>query len=182
MARLPYLTADELAPKDRELVARDLNLYYELAHSPNAARAFARPALYARYDSELDPRLRELAILQVGYVTRIEYEYAHHIEIAQSVGVTDENIRAIALETEGVTSNLSTLERAVLSAAREIVEKPKISDETFTTVANHLSRECIIDLVLTISFYCAVVRVLGVLQIDLEESYKHYLVEFPLPS
>ena len=182
MARLPYLTADDLAPKDRELLARNLNLYYELAHSPNAARAFAKPALYARYDSKLDPRLRELAILQVGYVTQVEYEYAHHIEIAQSVGVTDEDIRAIALETAGITSRLNTLERAVLSAAREIVEHPKISDKTFTTLANHLDGECTIDLVLTISFYCAVVRVLGVLKIDLEESYKHYLVDFPLPN
>lgn len=182
MARLPYLTAADLAPQDRDLLARDLNLYHELVHSPNAARAFAAPALYVRHDSRLDPRLRELAILQVGYVTRSEYEYAHHIEIARGVGVSDEDIRAVALESAGATSTLGTLERAVLSAAREIVDQPKISDETFATLSKHLDEECTVDLVLAISFYCAVVRVLGVLQIDLEQSYEHYLLEFPLPD
>ncbi len=181
MARLPYLSADDLAPDDRDLLARNLNLYHELVHSPDAARAFAAPALYVRHDSPLDPRLRELAILQIGYVTKTEYEYAHHIEIAQGVGVTDEDIRAVALETAGATNSLGTIERAVLSAAREIVDQPKISDETFAILSNHLDEQCIIDLVLAISFYCAVVRVLGVLQIDLEENYKHYLREFPLP-
>ena len=182
MARLPYLTAADLAPEDRDLLARGLNLYHELVHSPKAARAFATPALYVRHDSPLDPRLRELAIVQVGYVTRAEYEYAHHIEIARGVGVTDDDIRAVALETAGATSALGTIERAVLSAAREIVDRPKISDETFAILSEHLDEQCIVDLVLAISFYCAVVRVLGVLEIDLEDSYKHYLVEFPLPD
>jgi alkylhydroperoxidase family enzyme len=182
MPRLPYLTTDDLAAEDRELLARDLNLYYELAHSPSGARAFAAPALYVRHDSPLDARLRELAILQVGYATRAEYEYAHHIEIARDVGVSDAEIRAVALETAGADSGLGAIERAVLSAAREIVDQPKVSDKTFATLQEHLDAQCIVDLVLVISFYCAVVRVLGVLQIDLEASYAHYLTEFPLPD
>ena len=44
-------------------------------------------------------RLRELAILQVGYVSRIAYEYAHHIEIGRGVGVSDEDLRALAIES-----------------------------------------------------------------------------------
>jgi hypothetical protein len=36
--------------------------------------------------------------------------------------------------------------------------------------------------VLTIAFYNAVVRVLGSLQIEVEEEYKRHLVEFPLPG
>ena len=182
MARLPYLTAHDLAPEDGELLSRNLNLYYELAHSPDGARAFAAPALYIRHDSKLDPRLRELAILQVGYASRVEYEYAHHIEIAKGVGVTDEDIRAIELESAGKPSELGRIERTVLAAAREIVDHPEISDDTCTALRVELDEERIVDLMIAISFYCGVVRLLGVLQIDLEESYKHYLQEFPLPT
>lgn len=182
MARLPYLAASDLAPEDRELLSRNLNLYYELAHSPDGARAFAAPALYVRHDSKLDPRLRELAILQVGYSTRSIYEYVHHIEIAKGVGVTDDDIRAIALESAEKPSELGCIERTVLAAAREIVDHPEISDDTFAALRVELDEERIVDLVIAISFYCAVVRVLGVLQIDLEENYKHYLQEFPLPA
>jgi hypothetical protein len=38
------------------------------------------------------------------------------------------------------------------------------------------------DLVITIAFYSAVVRILATLEIDVEDSYRKYLDEFPLPS
>ena len=182
MARLPYLSADDLEPVDRDLLARDLNLYYELAHSPDGARAFAAPALYVRHHSPLDPRLRELAILQVGFLTRIAYEYAHHIEIALGVGVTESDIHAVALESQGKSSALGDFDRAVLRAARELVAGPALSDATFEMLRSGLNETELVDLILVISVYCGVVRVLGALQIDLEPAYLHYLEKFPLPD
>ena len=43
-------------------------------------------------------------------------------------------------------------------------------------------REQVIDLSLTIAFYCGVVRLLATLQIDVEPEYQPYLDEFPLPN
>jgi hypothetical protein len=40
----------------------------------------------------------------------------------------------------------------------------------------------IIDLLLTISFYATMVRMLAALQIDVEDDYLPYLREFPLPA
>jgi hypothetical protein len=68
MARLPYLDRDDLAPEHRDLLARDINLNRALVHSPDAARAFGGLAHFIRHGSRLDARLRELAILQVGYL------------------------------------------------------------------------------------------------------------------
>jgi alkylhydroperoxidase family enzyme len=70
MARLPYLDRSDLLPEHQDLLARNLNLYRELAHSPRAARSLNTLARYIRDGSRLDPRLRELAILQVAYLTR----------------------------------------------------------------------------------------------------------------
>jgi hypothetical protein len=45
-----------------------------------------------------------------------------------------------------------------------------------------LDHERIVDLLLIISIYCGVVRLLAALQIDVEDDYLHYLQEFPLPG
>ena len=39
MARLPYLDRADLLPEHQDLLARNLNLYRVLAHSPRAARS-----------------------------------------------------------------------------------------------------------------------------------------------
>jgi len=116
MARVPYLEPSDLAPENRDLLARNINLYRALVHSPEGTRSFVTLAKYIRFHSRLDPRLREIAILQVGYLTRSPYEYSHHIKIGRDFGVTDDDIRAIEAETKGETTNLSPLAKAVLRA------------------------------------------------------------------
>ena len=66
MARLPYLEADQVAPEYRDMLKRNTNLHKLLVNSPDMARAFNGVGGYIRFNSKLDPRLRELAILQVG--------------------------------------------------------------------------------------------------------------------
>ena len=151
-------------------------------NSPHAARTWSGIGHYIRHDSKLDPRLRELAILQVGYVTRSPYEYSHHVKIGRDFGVSDGDIRAMIAETEGRASELEPLAKTVLKAAREMTTDLAISDATFARLRKELDTERLTDLVLTIAFYCAVVRVLATLQIDVEDNYLPYLREFPLPS
>ena len=182
MARLPYLDKDDLAPGDRDVLARDINLDRILAHSPAAARAFTPLGRFIRHDSRLDARLREMAILQVGYATGSPYEYSHHIEIGRGFGVSDDDIRAIAAETAGRDSALEPLAKAVLRAAREMTDDLAISDETFAALRHGLDAECLIDLVMTIAFYNAVVRFLATMEIDVEDGYLRYLDDFPLPE
>jgi len=183
MARLPYLDAQDLAEDDRTLLARPANLFRAYVHSPEAFRNFSRLGGYIRSQSTLDPRLRELAILQVGYLTRSEYEYTHHIQLSRDqFGVSDHDIRAIATETAGEDSGLPALDRAVLRLAREMTEDLQGSEEAFATVLEALGAEHTVDLVTTIGFYCMVVRVLFTLDIDLEDDYRPLLEEFPLPA
>lgn len=182
MTRVPYLEQSDLAEEHQDLLARRINLYRALVHSPKGARAFGQLGRFIRFDSRLDPRLREMAILQVGYLTKSEYEYSHHIAIGRDFGVSDDDIRAIATETAGRESALEPLARAVLRAAREMTEELAVSDATFAELEKGLDTESLMDLVITIAFYNGVVRLLATMQIDVEEDYLHYLEEFPLPS
>ncbi|MGE0715773.1 MAG: carboxymuconolactone decarboxylase family protein [Alphaproteobacteria bacterium] len=181
MARVPYLDREDLAPENQDLLARNINLYRGLANSPNALRRFSALGRFIRFESRLDPRLRELAILQVGYLARSEYEYSHHIKIGRDFGVRDEDVRAMIDETEGRPSGLEPLAKLVLRGAREMTDGLAMSDETYAALAAELSHELMTDLVMTIAFYNGVVRLLATLQIDVEDSYQEYLTEFPLP-
>ena len=181
MARISYLDIDDLEEDNKDLLKRSINLHRALVHSPGGARNFGHLGQYIRFGSKLDPRLRELASLQVGYLARSEYEYSHHIKIGRDFGVTDDDIHAMITETKGRNSGLPQLDRAVLRAAREMTEEGKISKATFAKLKAHLNEELLVDLSIVIAFYNAVVRLLGSLEIDVEGSYTSYLEEFPLP-
>jgi alkylhydroperoxidase family enzyme len=181
MARVPYLDKTDLAPENQELLKRNITLHRALANSPNGLRAFGALGNFIRHKSRLDPRLRELAILQVGYLARAPYEWSHHIKIGRDFGVTDDDIRALIAETEGHPSNLKALAKLVLKAAREMTNDLAISEATFAALRKDLDNERVVDLVITTSFYNAVVRLLASLQIDVEPEYQPYLAEFPLP-
>ena len=181
MARLPYLDKSDLLPEHQDLLARNLNLYRLLAHSPRAARSLNTLARFIRDGSRLDPRLRELAILQVSYLTRSAWGFSHHVRIGREVGLSDDEIRAVADETAGRPTGLEPLAKAVLRAAREMTTDLVISDETFAVLQRQLDNERLTDLVVTISFYNGLVRLLETMQVDVEADYLSYLDEFPLP-
>ncbi len=181
MARIPYLDKKDLRREDQDLLARDINLVRALVHSPAGARAFGALAAFIRFKSRLDPRLRELAILQVGYAARSPYEYSHHVKIGREFGVSDDDLRAMAEETAGRSSHLEPLAKAVLRAAREMTLGFAISDSTFAELRAEMDNERLIDLVMTIAVYTGVVRLLASLEIDVEPEYQRYLDEFPLP-
>lgn len=182
MARLPYLDVSDLAPEHKHLLKRNINLLRLMSHSPKGATAFHTMGQYIRHESPLNPRLREMAILQIGYMTRSVYEYTHHIKISRDFGVSDEDIRAIAIETKGLTSQLDSLTQTVLRAAREMTQNFAASEATFNELKTHLDNESLTDLVLIISFYNAVVRFLATMQIDNEPEYQALLAEFPFAA
>jgi NAD(P)-dependent dehydrogenase (short-subunit alcohol dehydrogenase family)/alkylhydroperoxidase family enzyme len=169
-------------PEYRDMLKRNTNLHKLLVNSPDMARAFNGVGGYIRFKSKLDPRLRELAILQVGWMEKSEYEFTHHVKIGKEFGVTDEDIQGLMAETEGKPSKLEPLAKAILKGAREMVRELAMSDATFAEIKQELSNEHMTDLVLTIAFYCAVVRVLATMKMDNEPYYKEVLQQYPIPG
>jgi len=182
MARLPYLEPEQVAPEYRDMLKRNTNLHKLLVNSPDMARAFNGVGSFIRFKSKLDPRLRELAILQVGWLEKSEYEFTHHVRIGKEFGVTDQDIQALIAETEDRPSQLEPLVKAVLRGAREMVRELAMSEATFAEIKRELSDAEMVDLVLTIAFYCAVVRVLATMKIDNEPYYKDVLQQYPIPG
>jgi alkylhydroperoxidase family enzyme len=181
MARLPYLTVDDLAEADKPLLKRGIALHRCLVNSPGAARAMGAAGQYIRYGAKLNPRLRELAILQVGWLAKSPYEWSHHVKIGYDFGVTDADIQAMIADTAGQPTSLDALTLLVLKGAREIYAGG-MSADTFAQLHKHLNNEEMVDLTITAAFYCAVVRTLATLAIDVEPEYMPYLEKYPFPA
>jgi alkylhydroperoxidase family enzyme len=102
------------------------------------------------------------------------------VKIGKDFGVSDADIRSLIAESEGHDSGLEPLAKLVLLAAREAAAGPGVSEATYKALSAHFDHELMVDLVLTISFYCAVVRALSSLAIEVEPEYQPYLDQYPL--
>ena len=181
-ARVPYLNQEDLPEEHRDLLKRPIWLHRALVNSPGTARAFGVLGGHIRYGMKLDMRLRELAILQVGWVARSPFEWSHHVKLGMDFGVSKEDIEGLIAESEGRNSGLGALEKKVLRAAREMAENIEMPEPLFQELQTELSDEQMVDLVVTIATYCAVVRILASLAIEVEPEYQPYLDMFPLPA
>jgi alkylhydroperoxidase family enzyme len=202
MARVPYLSASNLAEQDRPLlylsnaqrlvpllsqsepaeVENPPNIYRALANSPDGLRHWSVLGRWLQRGCELAPRLRELAILQVGYLTKTPYQWSHHIQIGRNAGLSDEDIRSVIAATAGQDHGLGGVETLVLLATREITSDRRMSEETWSKLLVHLGMPRLVDLTLLISHANAVIRVLGTLGIDVEPEFQPLLEQFPLPA
>ena len=135
--------------------------------------------IWIRFKTRLDPRLRQMAILRVGAVTRTEYEYSHHIELGRQFGLSDDDIRAVIAGPDA--GSFTEVERLVLTATDEATTGVGIGAETFEALQGHFNEGMLVELTMTISYYNGVVRMLNSLGIDVEPQYERYLEEFPLP-
>lgn len=182
MARLPYLDKEDLSPENQDLLDRPINLNRVLVNSPNCRRAGLQMAHFIRFQSRLDTRLKELAIMTVGYITRAPYEWSHHVILGKDFGVSDDDMRELVNLLEGRPHKLD--ERAVLAAdaAREMTENIAMSEKTFNALHAFLDNEEMVDLIVSIAHYNAMVRVLATLEVDIEDDYMPGLEKFPLPA
>lgn len=170
MARLPYPDPDSAPEPVGEALARlpPLNIFRMLSHAETAFRPFLRfgGAILGRL--ELDPKLRELAILQVAADAGAEYEWVQHVAIARQVGVPDEQI--VAVEAGRLDDPvLGDRERAVLRFAREVVAVPRVGDATFEAVREHLRPREIVELLLTVGNYLMLARVMTTLELEIDD-------------
>ena len=183
MARVPYIPPEGVSPEFLHILTPPTNLKMAVANNPIALDVFfSRIGKWLGTEAPLDARLRELAIVQVAYVTANAYEFSWHLRGALRAGATDQDIDALMAETNGETTSLPALDRAALKAARDITLELSLSDETWTLLEQHLGRERLIELVLAITYYNHVVRVAAVLKLEIDEHVKLPMDKYPPPA
>jgi AhpD family alkylhydroperoxidase len=168
VARLPFVDPDSAPEPVREALdalPQPLALFRMLAHASTAFRPWLRYGLVLLSELELDPLLRELAILQVAQTEGAEYEWVQHTGIAKAVGATDEQIAAIeAGELEG--PEFDERQSAVLRVARAVVAEGTAPEDEVKTLAELLDPRQVVELLLVIGQYLGIARLVATLGLE----------------
>ena len=164
--RIAPLSADELNEEQAEIVAPMAQdggtvpniVLTMMRHMPlfTTFRVFGR---HIMSDSSLDPRLREILIMRVGWKTRCEYQWGQHVRMSAPAGLTPEDHERIkrGADAEG----WSDLESALITAADELLDTTNISRDTWTRLDEHLSTEELMDTIFTVGQYNMVAMALN---------------------
>lgn len=103
------------------------------------------------FHSTLSARDREMATVRVAWLRRGEYEWAQHVRMAKTAGLSDEEVDAISAGPDSAA--WGPRDAALLRSVDEIVADRYVSDETWNRLSGHLDRKQLMDLVFTIGAY-----------------------------
>lgn len=173
--RLAPLTSEQWDDQARQVLASVVpeellrkvgagNMLATLVRHPALMRAYLPLGFYLQQDSTLPPRLREMVILRVAHRTACEYEWGHHMGLAHRIGLSDADIAAATADHGG-----DGVAAPALRAVDELISGFRISDGTWTELADSLDERQCMDLVFTIGAYMLLAAALNTFGVQPEE-------------
>jgi len=182
MARIPYFDPANATGRAAEAYKKlpALNIFRMLGHSGDMLDAFIKFGNQILYRTEVDPILREIAIVRVGVLKKGKYEVFQHERISRQLGMAEDKIKAIHTGPDAPAFN--ELERLVMRFTDDIVANTRASDATFNAISEKLPVKQVQELVLTIGYYTAVCYFLETYDVDIEEKGREATVNMDRKS
>lgn len=170
MARIPYVTDETLPEEAREIFEKlaPLNLFRMMAHSGGMLEKYIRLGNYFLRQGKLDPVIREIAILRVGYLSNASYETYQHERISRDIGMSDALIDGIKAGPKAAI--FDDTQRMVMNYVDDIVANVRASDVTFDPIKANFSVGELQELTMVIGFYMMTCRFLETFDIDIEDT------------
>jgi 4-carboxymuconolactone decarboxylase len=145
--------------------------------SPEFMRRLQRLGEYLRYDSALEPRLREMVILLTAREWTQEYEWYVHYPLALQAGLRREVIDAIADARRPAACGED--EALVYDFFQELQRHKSVSDATYREAVEMLGEQVVIDLVGTVGYYTTLAMIMNVARTPLPEGNSPALSPLP---
>jgi 4-carboxymuconolactone decarboxylase len=175
--RLAPLPRDQWDDETRALLGESaLNIFATLAHHPKLMKRWLVFGNHVLAKSTLAARDRELLILRTGWNCRAPYEWAQHVAIARTVGITDEEITRITVGADD--AGWSQLDALLLRAADELYADQALSDPTYAALAGHYDTQQLLDLVFAVGQYTLVSMVLNSFRAERDDN----VTGVPIPT
>jgi 4-carboxymuconolactone decarboxylase len=169
MALLPYLENKDASPDVLKALSRPVVLNVQRM-TANAQKIFLvrsrlSNALFTQID--IDPKLREIAILRTAKDCRSVYEWTQHVPAAKHVGLSDEQVASI--ENWQSAKCFSEVEQLVLQFTDEVHANVKASRSTLEALRQHLTPGMIIELLIIIGHWRQTASILETTEVELED-------------
>ena len=170
MARIRELTQrEDVAEAQRqafdEIVASRGSIrgpFGVLLHSPELARRAAHLGAYLRYESSLDPRVRETAVMATAAVLDCTYEWAAHEPQARAAGVPADVIEAIRARR---AQDLPEDARDIYTLATCILDQHRVPADLFERLQARLGTTGLIEIVAAIGYWAFVAATLNTFEV-----------------
>jgi alkylhydroperoxidase family enzyme len=177
-ARIPLLPVGEAKAAADEAGVPDymaeLSIFQMLLNHPRLAGPFNDFLATMLWHGALDPRLRELVIMRIGWLTGCDYEWTQHWRVASGLGVSADDLLGVrdwqAHNSVGGVGGFGPTERAVLAATDDVVRDGAVSAESWAACERELNgdRTVLIELVTAIGGWRMVASILRSLEVPLE--------------
>lgn len=170
MARINYPAMEALSEETQAALQRirPINVFSLMAWAETLAPPAFDFVIAIFSKMNLEPRLRQLAILRVGYLCESKYELFHHEKLARKVGITDEEIACTA-RGGAALEKLGERERVVVQFAGEMTINIRVSDATFALARGLFPQRELTELALVTSFYSCICRFLETMDVEIEK-------------
>ncbi len=171
MARIPLIEKKELLPPEHhriyDVIAQSRGAvrgpFTALLHSPEIADRTAHLGSYIRFESQLDPKIIELAALVASRELECRHEWAAHVAHAARAGISQETIRAIH-QRQG-PENFSFEEAQIVSCVQELLCSHRLSEATFQALYARLGEKGLVELTATIGYYAMLACTLNAFEV-----------------
>ena len=176
MARVPLINEQD-HPELHGLIARIrgarrgrlLNIYRLMLHSPDVAAAWLELNSALRFKTRLDGKTRELAILLVAMLNRVDYVIrAHASSYALQEGISADQVHALA--DWRVSEHFDARQRALLAYVEAMTREVTVEDDTYESLRQHYSDREIVELTVLTGAYNMLTRVLQALRVAPESA------------
>jgi len=170
MSLLPLIEQPEATEAQARFLAQTppLNLFKALANAPDIGTEVARMGGLILYQTKLDARLRELAILRAAHLAASAYEVGHHERIGRDVGLSDADLAAV--RNDGDLQALDPLGRLAAQWAQEVVKAGRAAPALVREAIEALGRDQAVELSITVGYYLMVASFLETFEIPFEGS------------
>jgi 4-carboxymuconolactone decarboxylase len=168
-SRLPYLRYDDLGPDAKavwdgvvgsrggDLVSPDGGLvgpFNAFVHAPGVGRRLSSLGRVLRFETSIERRLSEVAIITVGARWKAEFEWWAHARMAREHGVADEVVEAIGRGED--PPFVADDERIVYAVARQLTSSGQLGQDAFAAAQQLLGDTGVVELVSLCGYYTLV--------------------------
>ena len=150
--RFPQITADQLNEQQKPLAGKIMKVssvgiggpYNLLLRSPVLGQRMFDLFDYLRWNTSIELRLNEFAILIIGRQWRSQMEWFAHAPIAAKAGLSADIIAE--LKANKRPSDMAEDEAVVYDFVTELTTTQKVSDETYARAKKVFNDQQIVDL------------------------------------
>lgn len=144
---------------------RPLNIFATLAHAPKMLDSVLRMGGFLLSGKGVPPREREIVVLRVGWRAGSVYEFGQHTVIGRRVGLSDEEIARLTVDS---LDGWDEGDRLLVAMADDLHADDKVADATWSGLAERYDEALLVELLVLAGFYRLISGFLNSARVELD--------------